>query len=172
LPDGLAVRNVARLSDESGLFVDRIAVSRVGTPDLSSSAKAVSASLARPSQVLTYTFALRNDGLESAQVRLTDPIPLHTSPLPDSAWASSGQVAVTDEGLLWTGAISEAEAVTITWPVVISSSAAASYVLNRGSLDDGWGDIRPLEAYTWVEARAFLPLVLKSAPLRSGTVGH
>jgi uncharacterized repeat protein (TIGR01451 family) len=161
LPDGQAVRNAARLSDESGLFVDRMAVTRIRTPDLSGSSKAVGASQARLSQVLTYTLTLQNKGLRPARAHLIDPIPLHTAVLPEFASASSGVLTVTDKAILWTGAISEGQAVTVLVPVVIDPAAAASYVLNRGRLDDGWGNMLPLEAYTWVEAQAFLPVVLK-----------
>jgi uncharacterized repeat protein (TIGR01451 family) len=161
LPDGTAVRNVAQLSDESGIALDRIAISRLRTPDLSASSKVSSAAIAQSTQALTYTLALQNDGLRSAQAQLIDFIPLHTVYLPGSAWASSGLLTSTAEALLWTGPIPVGEAVTITFPVVISPTAAGSYVLNRASLDDGWGEVRSLEAYAWVEVQVFLPLVLK-----------
>ena len=53
------------------------------------------------------------------------------------------------------------ELVTVTFPVVVSPTAASSYLLNRASLDDGQGDLRTLETHTWVNAHVFLPLVYK-----------
>jgi uncharacterized repeat protein (TIGR01451 family) len=112
-------------------------------------------------QVLTYTISLRNDGLYPAQARLADPLPLYTTALPDSGWASSGQLTSTTAGLWWSGSLATGGAVTITFPVVVSSSAGGLFVLNRAIVTDGWNAAVPLEAYTWVETHTFLPLVLK-----------
>jgi uncharacterized repeat protein (TIGR01451 family) len=164
LPDGTAVHNVVHLRDESGLAIERVAVSRLRTPDLSTAAKTVSAVVARPAQVVTYTLSLRNDGLGPAQAHLSDPIPLHTAYLAGSAQASGGVLTPTAEALLWSGSIPVGQAVTITFPVVISPSANSSYILNRASLDDGWGNVHALEAPTWVEACSYLPLIFKRSP--------
>jgi hypothetical protein len=67
----------------------------------------------------------------------------------------------TAEALLWTGPIWIGQGVTITFPVAIDAAAAGRYVVNRARIDDGWNSVQPLEAYTWVEAKAFLPLVLR-----------
>ncbi|MEJ2735257.1 MAG: hypothetical protein P8189_17115, partial [Anaerolineae bacterium] len=80
---------------------------------------------------------------------------------PGSGSASSGHLTSTAEALYWTGSISAGHVVTITFPVVISPSTAGLFVLNRAVLEDGWSYAQPLEAYTWVEAHIFLPLVLK-----------
>jgi uncharacterized repeat protein (TIGR01451 family) len=161
LPDGATVRNVAHLSDESGLSLDLAAVSRVSTPDLSGSLKVASVETAGPAQVLTFTLTLRNSGLRQAQASLVDPIPGRTVYLADSAWASSGLLTSTAEALLWAGSVSTGQVVTITFPVWISPTAVGLYVLNRASLDDGWGNTHPLEASTWVEVHVYLPLVFK-----------
>ena len=47
------------------------------------------------------------------------------------------------------------------FPAVISPTVAGRYVYNRAILEDGWGRRHPLEAYTWVEAHLFLPLILR-----------
>jgi uncharacterized repeat protein (TIGR01451 family) len=161
IPDGTNVRNRARLSDESGLTLDLAAVSRVNTPDLFGSAKAVNLDAANSTQALTYTITLRNDGLRPAQAHLIDPLPLRTIYLADSAWASSGLLTSTADALLWAGLISPGQGVTITSAVQISLTMAGVYILNRASLDDGWGGLYPLEASTWVDVYLFLPLVFK-----------
>jgi uncharacterized repeat protein (TIGR01451 family) len=161
LPDGTVVRNVAHLSDERGLNLDRVATSRVNTADLSGSVKAASTKIAGPGQTITYTMLLRNDGSSPAQAQLKDPYPPYAVPLPGSAWASRGLLIPTTEALLWTGVIPEGQAVTITFPVVISPSATTLYVLNRASLDDGWGEVRSIETYSWIQARIYLPLVYR-----------
>jgi uncharacterized repeat protein (TIGR01451 family) len=161
LPDGAVISNVAHLSDESGLSLDRLSTVRVNTPDLSSSGKIVSLKEATPGQTLTYTLALRNEGLQPAYARLTDPLPRYTTYEPGSGFASSGHLTSTAEVLYWTGSISVGGMVTITFPVVISPSTTRLFVLNRAILEDGWNYAQPLEVYTWVEAQIFLPLVLK-----------
>lgn len=161
LPDGTEIRNRASLSDESGFVLDRLVSVRINTPDLSPSVKTASAQETGPGEVLTYSLTLRNDGPQPAQAQLRDPIPLYTKPLPDLAWASSGLLTQTAEQLTWNGSISPGHTVTITYPVVISPTADGLFILNRATLDDGWGNVRSLEASTWVEARMFLPLVFK-----------
>ena len=160
-PDSRVVQNIAQLTEESGLSVERVATTRINTPDLTASAKRVSDAEAMQGQVLTYTISLRNDGLYPAQAHLADPLPLYTTALPDSGWASSGQLTSTTAGLWWSGSLATGGAVTITFPVVVSSSAGGLFVLNRAIVTDGWNAAVPLEAYTWVETHTFLPLVLK-----------
>jgi uncharacterized repeat protein (TIGR01451 family) len=161
LSDGAKIRNLARLTDESGLGLDRIAATRINTPHLATSVKTASTELGTPGQVLTYTLFLHNDGLRPAPAQLIDPTPLYATSLPGSAWASSGLLTSTLEALFWSGSISVGQPVTLSFPVVISPTLTGRYVLNRASLADGWGDVLTLEAHTWVAMRLFLPLVLK-----------
>jgi uncharacterized repeat protein (TIGR01451 family) len=162
LPEGAAIRNAAQLSDESGLAVQRMVHTRIDTPDLSSSVKLSSAQTASSGQVLTYTLALRNQGLRPATALLNDPVPLYTEHVPGSAQASSGQVTSTAGAVWWSGTIDARETVSIIVPVWISTTATGLYILNHATLDDGWGHAQPLEAYTRVDpARFYLPVVFK-----------
>nr|NIV35440.1 S8 family serine peptidase [Anaerolineae bacterium] len=159
LPDGTRIENVATLSDETGLSLERVAASRVDGPYLGGSTKIASAAIGPPGHVLTYTLNLRNDGLRAAQARLTDPIPANSSYLPGSGWASSGLLTSTEQLLVWSGTVGAGEVVTITIPVTINKVIQGLYVHNRASLEDGWGDATPLETYTLVGRRVFLPLI-------------
>ncbi len=161
LPDGASISNAAHLSDESALVVDRVTTTRINTPDLAGSLKAVSAQVGVPGEVLTYTLTLRNDGLRPAQAHLIDPIPPNAAYQPGLGWASSGQLTSTAQVVTWAGSIPEDQVVTLTFPAVISPSVGGKYVYNRAILQDGWGNTHPLEAFTWVEARLFLPLIFK-----------
>lgn len=161
LPDGAQVLNTAYLSDESALVVDRVAATRINTPDLTGSIKAASAPVGAPGQVLTYTLTLRNEGLRAAQAQLTDPVPPNATYLPGTGWASSGQLTSSAEAIHWEGFIQEDQVVTLTFPALISKSPSGRYVHNRAVLDDGWGERHSLETYTWIEARLFLPLILR-----------
>jgi uncharacterized repeat protein (TIGR01451 family) len=161
LPPGTEVSNTAHLSDETAMVVHRTATTRIDTPNLASSSKVASAQVGAPGQILTYTVSLRNDGLCAAQAHFVDPVPPYAISLPGSGSASSGQLTVTTGGTTWSGLIPAGQAVTLSFPVLISQSLAGRYIYNRAFLDDGWGDRRPLEAHTWVEARILLPLILK-----------
>jgi uncharacterized repeat protein (TIGR01451 family) len=161
LHTGTVIENVALLSDETGLSLERTATSHVGGPYLGGSVKAVSAEVSPPGRVLTYTLSLRNDGLEPATALLTDPIPFNSSHVPGSGWASSGLLTSTAELLVWSGTLGAGEAVTITFPVAITRTVEGFYVYNRAGLAGGSGGVVPLQAYTLVEARLYLPLVLR-----------
>jgi uncharacterized repeat protein (TIGR01451 family) len=161
LPDGTIIENVAQLSDETGLGLERASSVKVDSPYLRGSAMSVSAGISRPGRVLTYTMTLRNDGLRPADARLTDRIPANSYHTPDSGWASSGVLTSTAHLLVWSGSIAAGNVVTITFPVVITPAVEGFYVYNRASLTDGWGDTVPLETQTLVETYLLLPLVLK-----------
>jgi uncharacterized repeat protein (TIGR01451 family) len=161
LPDGTVVRNTAHLRDESGLALDRVAVSRVNTPELSKSTKVVNHNSAVSGQTLTYTLILQNHGAHANQVSLVDPTPPHTTHLPGQARASSGLLTSTAEALLWAGPIPESQSVTITFPVQVDPTIHGLYILNRATVDDGWNNTGPLEAQTWVEIRVMLPIIFK-----------
>ncbi len=162
LQDGTAIQNVAWVQDESGIQVRRLAVTRVNAPELSTSAKAADALTANVGEVLTYTITLRNQGLRPATVQFADPVPLNTDHMPGSARSSSGYVTSTAEAVWWSGDIATHGSVTITVPVWVSPAAAGRYVVNRATLDDGWGQVQPLEAFIWVEPRSVhLPVVFR-----------
>jgi uncharacterized repeat protein (TIGR01451 family) len=159
LPEGVTIRNIAHLADESGLALNRIAETRVNAPDLSHSTMLASAQTTVPGAPLVYTIHLSNTGTRSAQVKLTDPVPQNTEYQPGSAWASTGTLTDSAELVSWTGTMAPGELVTLEIPVDPAFSSAASYILNRATLSDGWGQSQVLEAYTWVEVRLFFPIV-------------
>jgi uncharacterized repeat protein (TIGR01451 family) len=161
LPDGSIIENVAQLSDETGLSLERTAISQVDSAYLGSSAKASSAATSLPGRVLTYTLTLRNDGLRPADAQLTDRIPANSYHTPDSGWASSGVLTSTAHLLVWSGTIAAGNMVTITFPVVITPAVEGFYVYNRATLTDDWGDTVPMETHTLMQTYLLLPLVLK-----------
>jgi len=162
LPEGTAIHNRARLVDESGLWLDRVASSRVDAPDLSASTLAVQPAMARTGQVVTFSFALHNEGVRGARARLVAPFPPGAAYEPGSAQASSGTISATAEGLVWSGSIEPGGTVAVTLPLTARPSAATSYLLLRSDLEDGAGGIETLEAYAWIKAVMFLPVVLRA----------
>jgi uncharacterized repeat protein (TIGR01451 family) len=159
LPAGSTIRSVMHLHDESGLALERIALNLIEAPDLSGSAKTVSAGTATAGEVLTYTITLTNDGLATASAELIDPWPLYTLPVTGSAWASNGQITTTEQTLQWRGAIPPGQQVKLHFTVVPLSNCMGLYAYNRAIVNDGWGYHYPMEAFTRVEARLFLPLI-------------
>ncbi len=158
--DGTPLRNVAHLSDESGLGPDLAAVGRIAAPDLSASAKTAAATVYTGRQ-LTYTLTLRNDGLRTAAARLHDPIPPGSRYAPGSAWSSGGVITATGEALQWAGTLSPGQTATVTFSVWISPTLAGLYAFNRAELDDGFGQTLPLETFSTVKTYLFLPLIEK-----------
>ncbi|MFN2225007.1 MAG: hypothetical protein ACK2UY_01850, partial [Anaerolineae bacterium] len=161
LPAGSEVSNVASLRDESGLSLKKVALSRIDAPDLSASAKAVSVQESTVGRVLTYTITLRNGGPASAPAELIDPWPPYTLPVPGSPWASGGQITATEHALQWRGIIPAGEDLTLRFGVVPLTTSVGLYAYNRATVDDGRGRTYPLEAYTWIEARLYLPLIFR-----------
>ncbi|MCL7453320.1 MAG: DUF11 domain-containing protein, partial [Anaerolineae bacterium] len=155
--EGTTIRNVAHLADESDLAVDRIATTRVNAPSLSPSTMLASPRTTVPREALVYTLQLSNNGTRAAQASLSDPVPLNTEYIPGSAWASTGTLTDSADLVSWNGTIAPGGSVTLKILVVPEPSAAASYVLNRAIISDGWGESHVLEAYTWVDAQVFFP---------------
>jgi uncharacterized repeat protein (TIGR01451 family) len=153
---------VGKVAAESGLVLRRVAATPVNAPELSTWVKVARALNVSVGDVLSCTVSLRNQGLRPATAQFADPIPLNTEPVPGSARESSGYVTSTAEAVWWSGEIAMQGSVTITIPVSVSPTAPGRYVLNRTTLDDGWGRVQPLEAFTWVEPqRVYLPVVFR-----------
>ncbi len=161
LPEGTVIRNHARLSDETGLWLDRVTSSRVEAPDLSASTLAVEPGLARTGLVVTFSFALRNEGVRGTRARLVAPIPSGAAYEPGSAQASSGTINDTAEALVWSGNIEPGGTVAVTLPLTARPWAAARYLLLRSSLEDDAGGLETLEVYAWIKALQFLPLAFR-----------
>ncbi len=161
LPDGTVIENIATLADETGLSLERRATTLVNGPYLGGSVKAASADIQLAGQVLTYTLALRNDGVRPTEAQLVDPIPANSTHIPSSGWASSGQLTYKAGLFVWTGTLGVGETVTVIFPVAINATIEGSYVYNRATLTDGEGRELPLQAQTLVGARVYLPVMFR-----------
>ena len=90
-------------------------------PDLSQSAKTVSPLHPTPGERVTYTLALANSGYGPATFTLTDPLPLHATYVPGSAWANGGTITAAN-GITWTGLISPGFHLTATFAVTVDAA--------------------------------------------------
>ncbi len=123
--------------------------------DLSASAKAASPDQADLGDVVTYTVALRNAGhLSAVNTALVDPLPLPTTYVSGSAWASQG--VVTHAGAIrWSGTLTPHQPVTLTYRVTVG---VPSGFVNTAVVTDHYGVVTRLTA--WVNAsRLYLPLI-------------
>ncbi|MDD3824838.1 MAG: hypothetical protein PHY79_02605, partial [Anaerolineae bacterium] len=161
LPEGAVIHNRAWLADESGLWLERGASSRVEAPDLSASTLAVEPAKGLPGQVLTFSFALRNDGVRVAQARLVAPFPPGAAYRPGSALASSGTISEAANALVWSGSIQPGGSAAVTLPLAALPEAVTRYLPLRSSLEDGAGGVETLEAYAWIKAIMFMPVMFE-----------
>jgi uncharacterized repeat protein (TIGR01451 family) len=124
--------------------------------DLSvASKKTASPPDAAAGQVVTFTIVLRNSGAAAAaNTTLFDAVPLSTTFVPGSIWASSG--VVTDAGgIRWTGSVTPGAPVTVTFRVTVNEEVL---IANTAVVTDTYGAATLMTA--WVNAeRIYLPLV-------------
>jgi uncharacterized repeat protein (TIGR01451 family) len=117
-------------------------------PDLSSSQKWVNLTNVDQGDVLTYTLLLRNSSATSATAVLTDPIPAHTTYVPNSAQASDGSdVVIAENEIWWTGQVISGTPVIIQFAGVVTTTGMApgDPITNTAYLDDGVGNVITLE---------------------------
>jgi uncharacterized repeat protein (TIGR01451 family) len=126
---------------------------------LSSSSKYATPQDAAAGQVITYNIVLRNSGTSTAtNTTLFDAIPLSTTYVPGSAWASSGVVTYTG-GISWTGSVAPGAPVVITFRVTANQGVL---ITNTATVTDTYGITTSLTA--WVNAkRIYLPVVLRAS---------
>jgi tripartite motif-containing protein 71 len=134
------------------------------SPDLSSSAKFVDKNVAQPGDILNYTITLSNMGsLDAAGVLVTDTLPLSTTCNTGSLWASSGSYDQAGGVITWTGTMSVAEIVTITFSTTISAMVPkGTLIVNTASINDGVSPSFSRTATTIADPyQVHLPMTLK-----------
>ncbi len=134
--------------------------------DLSASTKTVAPAAAEPGDRITYTVSLRGhtDPL-TATVRLTDTLPVGVQYVPGTLAATSG--VVDDAGaptLLWSGAVSAASPVTITFGAGVGLDFVGTLTNTATVSAAGYGPIA-LTATAHVRTtwyHLYLPLILRT----------
>ncbi len=140
--------------------------------DLSASYKAVDATAVIPGGVLTYTIVLSNPGsVPSFFTHLTDTVPLSTTYLPGSLWASSGLTEAAGNEIRWRGVISEGTATTVSYRVTVSSTVApGALITNAAYVDDGYAPFWTNVVTTVGNVEVNLPVIVNnqttSAPVQ------
>lgn len=129
---------------------------------LATSAKTVTPLIPDPGDRLTYTVVLRNPGPALAGVRVTDTLPsgvysLHTLTASAGSWQEvAGQIR-------WTGTVSTAVPVTITYGVMVSTGIVAPQMIrNTALIQERPGTVWSRSAAVVVNGLAlYLPLVMR-----------
>jgi uncharacterized repeat protein (TIGR01451 family) len=148
LPVNTWVTNTATITGPSNI-VQRSTGTLVNPVDLRSSRKEAT-SHARTGERVTYHLFLENTGLLPADgATLVDPIPNHTTYVPNSITCSSGtcSYAPGNNTIAWAGTITSNSSVSLTFDVtLVDSLPDMTPVTNTATLQDGYGGTYSLQA--------------------------
>ncbi len=112
-----------------------------GSPDLSTSSKQVSSSIASPGQALTYTITVNNTGRASATARLTDTLPASVTYASGSA-SNGAAYDAASRSIRWSGVATVGTPVSITYRAVVTSPLDnGSLITNSATINDGNGSV-------------------------------
>jgi uncharacterized repeat protein (TIGR01451 family) len=129
--------------------------------DLSGSYKGISNSTPDPGGTLTYTLLIANAGGSTA-FTLTDAIPISTTYVPGSAWASTG--TITDvASITWSGTVSANVTISATFGVVVDPGIdSPTAIVNTAVLTGGIDSPHTLQATAIISGTdIYLPLILR-----------
>jgi len=117
-----------------------------------------------PGDPLTYTVRLENPGPILPTVRVTATLSTDVHYL-GNLWASSGSYGEAGGVITWTGAVSAAVPITITYGVTVSLQITTpAVILNAVMIDDGLGNVWQRPAIAIANGHAiYLPLVLRNS---------
>jgi uncharacterized repeat protein (TIGR01451 family) len=128
---------------------------------LDGSTKTVSDPFPEPGDTLSYSLRLVNPGPLLETVRVTDTLPSQATLVGGSAAATSGSLAINATTLTWTGAVTAAVGVTVTYQMAINPSLIGpTAIVNSAVLDDGQGHFLTRRAVAIVNAlQVFMPFL-------------
>ncbi len=151
LPGNSVIENRATIDAPQGLRYQVTATTRVAAPDLSQSLKRVSAPVALPGDILTYTLTIRNTGLGVAQAALADPLPSTLTYVAGSVQGDATYDA-DERAIKWTGTVAPGQTITVSFAAQITTTIQpGERVTNTAFLRDGTGAILPLQATTEIQ---------------------
>jgi uncharacterized repeat protein (TIGR01451 family) len=102
--------------------------------------KTVNPSRATPGDSVTYTIALQNGSITSADFGLTDTMPITLTYASDSLTTTSGYYGYAAGVITWTGSISPGAAVSITFRAAISRTGPYSTSIINSFVVNGTGE--------------------------------
>lgn len=166
LPPGTAITNSVRLGlEEQGVYFTRPEVVRVGAADLSPSALECQPSPARPGTRVICSLALVSAGPADAPTTTAiDLLPTEATFVADSlSWNGGGTAEVAPGSVVWTGPLSAAARVTVTYGLTLPAYPLHPPLYNVAFLDDGAGGAWERAAWMTIEPlRWYFPLVFRN----------
>jgi uncharacterized repeat protein (TIGR01451 family) len=137
IPPETVITNTATISDGVGFSYTRTVTTTAHMVSLSASTKTVEEALAVPGDVLTYTIVLRNGG-EATEAGFTDPIPAHTSYVPDSVTGEAIYETALNR-IQWSGTVSAGSEKVFTFAVTTGPSLPDdTLIVNVANISDGF----------------------------------
>jgi uncharacterized repeat protein (TIGR01451 family) len=116
-----------------------------------------------PGDAVTYTISLHNPGAALPSVRVTSTLPTEVKYL-GNLWASAGSYGEAGGTITWTGIVSTAIPVTITYGVTVSEQITMPHVIRTTVwIDDGQGTVWQRPATVVANGFAtYLPLIFRA----------
>jgi hypothetical protein len=162
LPPGRVVSHTVWMGyDNHSIRFDRGVTTLVNVPVLSQSTFNVTPTVGREGTLLNYRLQVRNTGVADSLVTASNPLPGVLDVVTGTLLSSGGNVQTQDRVITWTVPVAVGEAVTLTYDAVITRLPSGSTLSNRVILDDGLGNMLPLDAVAAIERPLYLPIVLK-----------
>jgi len=155
--------NMAAIDPGVGALFNRSAAVTVNGPDLTSSTKQASSTMARFGEVVTYTVVVRNTGGRfPTTVRVTDTLPSDLTYVAGSLAATSGTPdASSAPTLKWNGVMSVTPVVTVTFAATVTTPNITT-IVNMAMVNPGYGSPFARTAPVIVNPyELFLPLILR-----------
>jgi len=164
LPVGAVVANPVRLGlEDQNIHFHRLAVVRVGTPDLSPSILHLTPSPTKPNGDVGAVLTLINTGpADATTATAVISLPVGTSPVSGSLRWGGGVAEVLTGAVRWRGAVSAGAQVTVSWRIALPSVLSRKPFYSVAFVEDGAGGRWERPAWVWVEPWQFyLPVVLR-----------
>lgn len=139
-------------------------------PDLSTSCKIATRLAPRQGETTQFIIRLRNTGCKpfTHTLRLTDTLPAGLAYVPGSITAPVGSVTDTEGLLRWSGIMSSAPMIDISYTVTITTGAI-ELLTNTVAIDTAVDGIITRTGFVFANGwSSYLPLILKQRTLRAG----
>jgi len=162
LPMGHVVSHTVWMGyDGHYIEFDRIGATTVNLPVLSRSSFSVVPAVGTVGSQLTYTLRVRNTGVADGLITVTNPLPASLALVPDTLQTSGGSVETDNRVIIWTVPVAVGETAALTYTAIVTDLPPGFVLRNRMLLDDGLGNVLPLDALARVSTAVFLPIISK-----------
>jgi subtilisin family serine protease len=162
LPAGHVISHTVWMGyDNHFIQCDRVVATAVNLPVLSQSTFSVTPSVAQKGAQLTYVLHIVNTGVADGLVTATNHLPTVLALVPNTLQADRGAIDINDGVIMWDVPVAVGASASLTYSAILTDVPSGSKLRNRVMLDDGLGNILPLDALASVERSLFLPFILK-----------